>query len=125
VTAITGAMLLFPAYGHVGVAAAIAISGWVGALLLGIILMRRRWLRIDGEGRRRLPLIALATAAMALVIHVVQQSLVLMWDVAGSGPARIGTLAILVVLGLATYGTMLHLTKAVPLRELFASIMKF
>jgi putative peptidoglycan lipid II flippase len=125
VTAITGALLLFPTYGHVGVAAAIAISGWVGALLLGIVLLQRRWLRIDGEGRRRLPLIVLATAVMALVIHVAQESLVSMWDVAGSGPARIATLAVLVVLGLATYGAMLHLTKAVPLRELFASIMKF
>jgi putative peptidoglycan lipid II flippase len=124
-TATFGAVLLFPTYGHVGVAAAIAMSGWVGALLLGIILLRRRWLRIDGEGQRRLPLIVLSTAVMALVIHLAQESFASIWDVAGSGPARIGTLAVLVVVGLATYGAMLHFTKAVPLRELFASIRQF
>src|SRR5204863_172388 len=32
-TALTGAVILFPLYGHTGVAAAIAISGWVGAIL--------------------------------------------------------------------------------------------
>ena len=41
-TAIVGALLLFPHYGHVGVAAAIAYLGWVGAALLLAILSRRR-----------------------------------------------------------------------------------
>ena len=39
--------LLFPRYGHVGVAAAIALSGWVGAALLGVVLARRGWLAVD------------------------------------------------------------------------------
>ncbi len=121
-TATVGAMLLFPTYGHVGVAAAIAMSGWVGALILGIVLLRRRWLHIDSEGQRRLPFIVFSTVVMALVIHVAQESLASMWDLAGSGPARIGSLAILVILGLAAYGVMLHITKTVTLRELFASI---
>ena len=41
-TALAGALVLFPRYGHVGVAAAIAISGWVGATLLGAILLAAR-----------------------------------------------------------------------------------
>ena len=36
--AVIGGVLLFPRYGHTGVAAAIAISAWVGAILLGGVL---------------------------------------------------------------------------------------
>src|SRR5262245_65576268 len=43
VTAIAGALALFPKFGHIGVAAAIALSGWVGAAVLGIVLARRGW----------------------------------------------------------------------------------
>ncbi len=49
-TAIIGGLLAFPHLGYVGVAAAVAVSGWVGAGVLGIILYRRNWLRLD---RRR------------------------------------------------------------------------
>jgi putative peptidoglycan lipid II flippase len=61
-------MLLFPRFGHVGVAAAIGISGWVGALVLNFILGRRGWLGLDADARRRLPRIALATIVMAGVV---------------------------------------------------------
>jgi putative peptidoglycan lipid II flippase len=123
--ATTGALVLFPTYGHVGVATAIALSGWVGALLLGIILLRRRWLRIDDEARRRLPLLVLATLVMGLVILAAQEFLAATWHIAGSALLRVSTLAILVVLGLATYGAMLHLTKAVSLHELITRIRRF
>ena len=65
---IIGGVLLFPRFGYVGVAAAIAVSGWVGAGLLGTLLFRRRWLRIDAAAWRRLPRICLATITMAAVV---------------------------------------------------------
>jgi putative peptidoglycan lipid II flippase len=122
--ATAGAFMLFPSYGHVGVAAAIAISGWVGALILGTILLRRRWLRLDRDARWRLPFIVVAAAIMGAVIQVAQEFLHAMWNVTGSAPARAATLAVLVVLGLATYGAILHFTKAVSLRELVASFAR-
>ena len=67
-TAIVGGLLLFPGYQHTGVAAAIAVSGWVGATVLGSVLYRRRWLRLDDYARRRLPRIVAATAAMAVAV---------------------------------------------------------
>src|SRR6516164_9106770 len=67
-TAVTGALILFPRYGHVGIAAAIALSGWIGATLLAAILWRRGWLRIEGEAWRRVPRIMLATFIMGCVI---------------------------------------------------------
>jgi putative peptidoglycan lipid II flippase len=122
--ATAGAFILFPTYGHVGVAAAIAISGWVGALILGSILLRRRWLRLDRDARWRLPLIVVAAAVMGAVIQLAQEFLIAMWNVTGSAPARVATLLVLVALGLATYGAILHFTKALSLRELLASFTR-
>jgi putative peptidoglycan lipid II flippase len=123
-TATILALALFPTYGHVGVAAAIAISGWVGAILLGIVLLQRRWLRLDREARRRLPLIAIATVAMGAAIYFAQKFLASTWDISGSAPARIGALVALVALGLTAYGIILHLTNTLRVSELLASLRR-
>jgi putative peptidoglycan lipid II flippase len=102
-TAVTGALILFPRYGHVGIAAAIALSGWIGATLLAIILWRRGWLRIEGAAWRRAPRIVLATAIMGTVIAGGDAVLVSLLDVASSSLARIATLGLLVAAGLAVY----------------------
>ena len=36
-----------------GIAAAVASAGWVSALILGLVLIRRRWLQPDHDLRRR------------------------------------------------------------------------
>jgi putative peptidoglycan lipid II flippase len=109
VTAIVGDLLLFPGYQHTGVAAAIAVSGWVGATVLGSVLYRRRWLRLDDYARRRLSRIVAATAAMGVAVGcglVVGNHLF-----AGAGTSPLGRLAILfvlVTLGIAIYAAALH-----------------
>lgn len=67
-TAIIGGLLAFPRFGYVGVAAAVAVSGWVGASILGVILYRRDWLHLDKDAARRLPRILLATAIMGAAV---------------------------------------------------------
>jgi putative peptidoglycan lipid II flippase len=62
------ALLLFPAYGHVGVAAAIALSGWTGGLLLLIVLWRRGWITLGRNGALRVIGIAGSTLAMGIVV---------------------------------------------------------
>jgi len=121
-TALAGALALFPRYGHVGVAAAIALSGWVGATLLGAILLRRRWLTLDAAAARRLPLIVLASAVMGAAIFVAQRSLAAMVDLGGSQLVRLGVLALLVILGLAVYLASLELFGVVRWREIVAGI---
>lgn len=123
VTAIVGGLLLFPGYQHTGVAAAIAVSGWVGATVLGSVLYRRRWLRLDDYARRRLPRIVAATAAMAVAVGyglVVGNHLF-----AGAGTSPLGRLAILfvfVTLGIAIYAAALHVLGVVKLREIVAGL---
>jgi putative peptidoglycan lipid II flippase len=107
-TAVAGAIVLFPHYGHVGIAAAIALSGWIGATLLALILWRRGWLAIDGAAWRRATRILLATAIMAGVIASGDSLLASMFDLTGSGLARAAALGLLVAAGLAAYLTALQ-----------------
>jgi putative peptidoglycan lipid II flippase len=121
--AIVGGVLLFPRYGHIGLAVAFAASGWVGATVLGSILFRRRWLRLDEDARRRLPRIAIATAIMgaAVVLGAVVAHNV--FPTAGSSSSgRLVTLIVLVTLGVAIYAVALRALGIVTLRELLAGM---
>ncbi len=123
-TAILAAVLLFPHYGHAGIAAAIAISGWVGALILGILLGRRGWLAIDAPARRRLVRIAFGAILMGLAIALVQHALIAPLNGAASALGRIALLGVLVGGGLALYLALLHAFGVVHLRELARTIRK-
>ena len=121
-TALTGAIILFPTYGHVGVAAAIALSGWVGAALLCAVLARRRWLRLDSDLWRRLPRIVIATIVMGIAIAILQMLLAKAFNVTGSQLGRIAALAVLVAAGLAVYLAGLQAFGVVKLKELVAAV---
>jgi putative peptidoglycan lipid II flippase len=121
-TAVIGALTLFPAYGHVGIAAAIAGSGWVGAALLCVTLARRRWLLVDRDLWRRLPRIVAAAAVMGLVLVALKGGLATAFDVTGSSLARIVSLALLVATGLAVYLIALQLLRVTSFKEIIAAI---
>jgi putative peptidoglycan lipid II flippase len=117
--AIAGALALFPRFGHVGVAAAIALSGWVGAALLYAVLARRHWLAAEPGLAGRLGRIVLASLAMALVLIGLQ------WGVApipASSVLRMLRLAVLVAAGLATYALALQLFGVTRLATLLAAV---
>jgi putative peptidoglycan lipid II flippase len=116
------AILLFPHYGHVGIAAAIAISGWVGATLLSIILYRRGWLVISRGTWRRIAIIVIASAVMGVVI--LAGYLLIDTNFAASETAfgRIVTLATMVTAGLATYLTCLQLLGIARMKDLIAAV---
>src|SRR5262245_21172998 len=120
-TAVAAALALFPRYGEVGVAAAIAISGWVGATLLGAILRRRGWLHLDRDGARRLPRIVLATMVMAIVLLGTHQLLAPAFHAGGSA-ARLAMLVLLVAIGLAVYLASLEMLGVVRMRDLLATV---
>jgi putative peptidoglycan lipid II flippase len=119
-TAIAGALLLFPTYGHIGVAAAIAAAGWVGAILLGVVLARRQWLAGDRDLWRRLAGIAVATVAMGAVLVGMRWLL----PSPDGTIARLAVLAILVAAGLAIYGLALQVFGVARLTTLVAAIGK-
>jgi len=115
--------LLFPHYGHVGVAAAIAISGWVGAALLGLILYGRGWLRLDQSGWRRLPRIVLATVIMGAVVaygHAAGHTH--FPHLAASSFGRLALLVVLVTLGVGVYLAALQLLGVAKLKDLISAV---
>ena len=120
--AVAGALALFPRYGAVGVAAAIAISGWVGATLLGVILGRRGWLALDRNAARRLPGIVLAALVMGIVILCMNQLLAALSLAIGSELGRIVSLALLVAAGLGGYLAGLQALGVARIRDLLAAI---
>jgi putative peptidoglycan lipid II flippase len=123
-TAIVAALLLFPLYGHVGIAAAIATSGWVGAFILAILLGRRGWLDIDAQARRKLIRIVLGAIVMGIAIFLAEHALAAPLGRMASTLARIAMLGVLVGGGLAVYLGLLHLFGVMRLRELALAIRK-
>lgn len=117
-----GAIALFPRYGHVGVAAAIAMSGWVGATLMTLVLWRRDWLNFDRLARMRIPGIVLATAVMGGVIAVGWNFLDGIPASSQSALARAITLASLCTLGLGIYLASLQALGVVRWRDMVSSI---
>jgi putative peptidoglycan lipid II flippase len=101
--AVAGALILFPRFGHVGVAAAIAISGWIGATMLAAILWRRGWVRIEIQAWRRVPRVILATIIMGTVVAGAEALLTSWLDISGSSTTRIAALGLVVVAGLGVY----------------------
>jgi len=119
VAAISGSLALFPTFGHVGVAAAIALSGWVGAALLCIVLAQRKWLAVEPGLGDRLGRIVVASLAMALVLIGLQWALAIPTS---SATLRIVRLTVLVAAGLATYVAGLQLLGVARLAALLAAV---
>jgi putative peptidoglycan lipid II flippase len=121
--AIVGGLLLFPHFGYVGVTAATALSGWVGAGMLGATLFRRGWLRLDADAKRRLPRIALATAVMGIAIAAADAASGTYFPkLAASGGGHLALLAALVTFGLVVYAAALELLGVARLRDLVAAL---
>jgi putative peptidoglycan lipid II flippase len=123
-TAVTGAIILFPSYGHVGVAAAIALSGWIGATLLALVLRRRGWLHIEITAWQRLPRIVLASFIMGSIVAAGNLLLASLFDVSGSSFGRVAMLAVLVMAGLGVYLLALQAFGVTSLRILVDAFRK-
>lgn len=121
--AIATGLLLFPRYGHAGAAAAIAISGWIGAAILAVILALRGWLRIERVAWRRVGAIATATAVMAVILFAGKVMLAPIGN-SSTQAGRLAVLAILVTIGLGSYLGTIQALGAVRFAELRAALRK-
>ncbi len=123
--AVIGCFALFPIFGYVGVAVAIALSAWVGAGLLGFLLSRRGWLRLDTQAQERLPRIVGAVAAMGVVVSVALTVADLALPaLAGSALGRLGVLLALVVLGVLVYAAALDRLGVARIPQLIAALRR-
>jgi putative peptidoglycan lipid II flippase len=97
-------LILMQFLAHVGIALATTIAGWINALSLLALLIRRGHFHFDEQARRNLPRVGVAAVGMGLVLEMVQS--VLGPALAGSSIARIGALALLVAAGLTVYALL-------------------
>jgi putative peptidoglycan lipid II flippase len=115
------ATMLFPRYGHVGVAAAIALSGWVSALLLAIGLWQRGWIKLE----RSVGLRILGIAGSAFVMGAIVAFAIMMATMQFGEPItfirRLVWLGLLIGLGLAVYLGSLRLFGIADIRKLVAA----
>jgi len=119
----TGAALaLFPSCGHVGIAAALAGAGWISALVLAAILLRRRRLRPERGTAARLAGIAGAAALMGAVLLLCRQYGPHVQAGLPSTAAQFATLVVLIPLGIAIYVLGLRLFGVVRIGELIAGL---
>ncbi|MCV0394962.1 MAG: murein biosynthesis integral membrane protein MurJ [Rhizobiaceae bacterium] len=65
---VVGSLALFPIYGHVGIALATSLSGWLNFVLLAATQWRNGDFRPSGVTLRRVALIMIASTAMGLAV---------------------------------------------------------
>jgi putative peptidoglycan lipid II flippase len=97
-------LVLMQLLAHVGIAIATTVAGWINAVTLLVILLRRGHFRFDRRARRNLPRVAAAALGMGVVLTSLQSALA----PALGGPAmlRIGALVALVCAGLAAFAVL-------------------
>lgn len=113
---IAGSLALFPLYGHVGIALATTLSGWINMLLLAGSQWRSGDFRPAPATLRRLVLIVAASAAMGVVTWVLLSWLA-GW-LAGPSLTRLGATAAIIAVAAAVYFAIVIATGAVDRREL-------
>jgi putative peptidoglycan lipid II flippase len=97
-------LLLMQLLAHAGIALATTIAGWVNAVGLLALLVRRGQFRLDRRGRRNLPRIGAAALGMGAALALLR--LALGPALAGPLPMRVGALAALVAAGLAVFAAL-------------------
>lgn len=115
-------LALFSFIGHVGIAIATSLAGWVNAGLLALTLTRRGHFSFDETFRRRMPRMGLACLVMGTALWAVQVALE-PWFAATVGiTVQIAALVALVVCGIAVYAVMAHVTGALRYQDLMKAL---
>ncbi|MGH7046408.1 MAG: murein biosynthesis integral membrane protein MurJ [Stellaceae bacterium] len=97
-------LILMRVLAHVGIALATTCAGWVNALSLLVLLLRRGHFRLDHRARRNLPRVALAAAGMGGVLVPLRMAVGSAF--AGTLAMRIAGLVGLVGAGLAAFAIL-------------------
>ena len=124
IVAVSLSLLLMPAFGHVGIALAIAASGWASAVLLGILIARRFGFGVDTEAQRRLPRIVLAALLMGIAVEGGRRLLAPWLEAGASGLLRVLALAALIAAGFSVYVLVLALFRVTTPRQLMHAITR-
>jgi putative peptidoglycan lipid II flippase len=117
-------LALFQTLGHVGIAIATSVAGWVNAVLLAVALTRRDHFGFDGSFRRRILPMLISCAGMGAVLWVMSTWVLAPHIPSSSIAVQIAALAALVVSGVAVYAVLAHVTGALRLSELKRAVKR-
>lgn len=121
---ILGSLGLFFLMGHVGIAIATTISGWVNAGLLAVTLYRRGYFTTDNALRRRGPLILVSSLVMGGVLWVAASGLSGLFAPANGLLVQVIALGALVVGGMVVFAAAAQLTGAANIPSLMRSLAR-
>jgi len=115
-------LVLMQFLAHVGIALATTVAGWINALTLLVLLIRRRHFRFDTRARRSLPRIATAALGMGVVLLLLR-----IWlepALAALPLVRIAALAALVGAGLASFALFALALGVADWREMWGRLRR-
>ena len=115
-------LLLMKVLGHLGIALATSISGWLNAILLGFFLHKQGNLSIDVDMLRRLSAIIAASGFMGAVIWIVQYTLIA--PLSNDIGLKIAELSILIMIGIFIYFPVAYFLRAFKLSEVRSILNK-
>lgn len=105
---------------HAGVALSTSLSAWVNAILLAVVLIRRRQLHLDRRVRRVVPRLALAAIAMGAIVA----GLGMLAPAVQGGTARALVAAVLIAAGALAFAGIATAIGALRPRELFRMLRR-
>ena len=115
-------LVLMQLLAHVGIALATTVAGWLNALVLLALLIRRRHFGFDRRARRNLPRGGAAALAMGVVLAAMRVALAPM--LAGHAMLQVGALAVLVGAGLATFAALALVLGIADWRDLMGRLRR-
>lgn len=96
-------LALFSSLGHVGIAIATTIAGWVNAVLLWLTLRKRGHYVLDAGARRAIPRIFIASLIMGGALHAMLPYMAPWFARSQPFLTQVGGLAVLVMAGVIIY----------------------
>lgn len=118
-----GSLLMFPWLGHVGIAAATSLAGWVNAALLGWTLWRRDHFRPSAATLRRIGLVLVSAAVMGAVLFAAWSYMQATFLASGI-LIRAGIAALLIAVSMAVYFGLAIATGGIDRSMLARSVRK-
>ena len=107
---------------HVGIAMATSIAGWLNAMGLLTMLIRRGHFVLDSRARRSIPRIAAAALGMGVLLLLLERALTA--PLAGRFPERLTPHVMLVAVGLASFAALALLAGAADWREVLRRLRR-
>ncbi|GAB5509625.1 MAG: murein biosynthesis integral membrane protein MurJ [Hyphomicrobiales bacterium] len=115
---VAASLFFFPFLGHVGIALATSLAGWVNALVLYFIMQKRGYWRFERSLVIKMALIVLCAIGMGAVLVGLADLLANYLVINVALPVRTAALGALILAGVVSFFGLAHITGASKLGEL-------